>query len=29
MSEDDDIVMMKRNFCVRKYNKRIFAGFYV
>jgi len=29
MSENDDIVMMTWNFCIRKYNKRFFAVFYV
>jgi len=29
MSEDDDIVMMTWNYCIRKYNKRIFGVFYV
>jgi len=29
MSEDDDIVMITRNFCMRKYYNRIFAVYYV
>jgi len=29
MSEDDDIVMMPRNFSMLKYSKQIFAVFYV
>jgi len=29
MPEDDDIVMMPWNFCMRKYNKQIFVVFYV